>query len=66
MIGDNLDDDIAGALACGLRAVLVDRGDRHPGYDGERMRGLGELPDLLGLEPALRAQGRAAGPPRRA
>jgi HAD superfamily hydrolase (TIGR01549 family) len=51
MIGDNLDDDIAGALACGLRAVLVDRGDRHPGYDGERVRGLGELPELLALQP---------------
>jgi putative hydrolase of the HAD superfamily len=50
MIGDNIDDDIAGALACGLRAVLVDRGDRHPAYDGERVRGLGELPALLGLE----------------
>ena len=48
MIGDNIDDDIAGALACGVRAVLVDRNDRHPDYDGERVRGLAELPPLLG------------------
>jgi HAD superfamily hydrolase (TIGR01549 family) len=59
MIGDNVDDDIAGALACGLRAVLVDRGDRHPGYDGERVRGLGELPELLGLETLLHVWGLA-------
>ena len=32
MVGDNLDDDIEGALAGGLRAVLVDRCDRHPEY----------------------------------
>jgi FMN phosphatase YigB (HAD superfamily) len=49
MIGDNIDDDIAGALACGVRAVLVDRNDRHPDYDGERVHGLAELPQLLGL-----------------
>jgi putative hydrolase of the HAD superfamily len=49
MVGDNVDDDIAGALAGGLRAVLVDRHDRYPGHAGERIRGLGELPPLLGL-----------------
>ena len=49
MVGDNLDDDIEGAIASGLRAVLVDRGDRHPEYAGERIRGLAELPALLGL-----------------
>jgi HAD superfamily hydrolase (TIGR01549 family) len=49
MIGDNIDDDIAGALACGVRAVLVDRNDRHPDYDGERVHSLAELPQLLGL-----------------
>jgi putative hydrolase of the HAD superfamily len=55
MVGDNLSDDIEGALASGLRAVLVDRSDRHPAYAGERIRALGELPGLLGLtaqEPA--------------
>jgi HAD superfamily hydrolase (TIGR01549 family) len=50
MVGDNVDDDIAGALAGGLRAVLVDRHDRYPGHAGERIRGLAELPSLLGLE----------------
>ena len=50
MVGDNLADDIEGALASGLRAVLVDRSDRHPEYAGERIRGLAELPPLLGLE----------------
>jgi HAD superfamily hydrolase (TIGR01549 family) len=49
MVGDNIDDDIGGALACGVRAVLVDRSDRYPDYDGERVRGLAELPALLGL-----------------
>jgi HAD superfamily hydrolase (TIGR01549 family) len=61
MIGDNIDDDIAGALACGLRAVLVDRGDRHSAYDGERVRGLHELPELLGLGTIVHARGRMAG-----
>ena len=49
MVGDNLADDIEGAVASGLRAVLVDRSDRHPEYTGERVRGLAELPLLLGL-----------------
>jgi putative hydrolase of the HAD superfamily len=49
MVGDNLDDDIEGALASGLRAVLVDRNDRHPAYAGERIRALAELPGVLGL-----------------
>ena len=49
MVGDNLSDDIEGAIASGLRAVLVDRSDRHPDYPGERVRGLAELPSLLGL-----------------
>ncbi len=49
MVGDNLSDDIEGAIASGLRAVLVDRSDRHPDHPGERVRGLAELPPLLGL-----------------
>jgi FMN phosphatase YigB (HAD superfamily) len=49
MVGDNPEDDVEGARSCGLRAVLVDRGDRHPRHRGERVRGLGELPALLGL-----------------
>jgi HAD superfamily hydrolase (TIGR01549 family) len=49
MVGDSLDDDIAGAVRSGVRAVLVDRHGRYPGYAGERIGGLGELPPLLGL-----------------
>jgi putative hydrolase of the HAD superfamily len=60
MVGDNLDDDIEGATRCGLRAVLVDRSDRHPDYAGERIRGLGELPPLLGLESGSAARSRGA------
>ena len=50
MVGDSFDDDIAGASACGLRAVLVDRHGRFPDHAGERIEGLDELPPLLGLE----------------
>ena len=57
MVGDSLDDDIAGASSCGLRAVLVDRHGRYPDHAGERIGGLDELPPLLGLE------ARAATPP---
>ncbi len=49
MVGDNLDDDIEGARRSGLRAVLVDRAGRYPDHVGERIRGLAELPPLLGL-----------------
>ena len=52
MVGDSVDDDIAGALAGGLRAVLLDRHDRYPDHPGERIRGLAELPSLLGLDAA--------------
>jgi putative hydrolase of the HAD superfamily len=50
MVGDSLDDDVAGATGYGLRAVLVDRNGRYPEHLGERIRGLDELPALLGLE----------------
>jgi putative hydrolase of the HAD superfamily len=50
MVGDSLDDDIAGASACGVRAVLVDRHGRFPDHAGERIEGLDGLPPLLGLE----------------
>jgi putative hydrolase of the HAD superfamily len=59
MVGDNIDDDIRGALACGVRAVLVDRSDRHPSYEGERVRSLGELPALLGLAAGAALRGGA-------
>jgi HAD superfamily hydrolase (TIGR01549 family) len=56
MVGDNLADDIEGAIASGLRAVLVDRADRYPEYEGERIRGLAELPPLLGLAAPVAAR----------
>ena len=42
MVGDTLEDDIAGARSVGMPAVLLDRGDRYPGISG-RIRDLGEL-----------------------
>jgi putative hydrolase of the HAD superfamily len=50
MVGDSLEDDIAGATGLGLRAVLVDRHGRHPDHPGERIGDLSELPPLLGLD----------------
>jgi putative hydrolase of the HAD superfamily len=52
MVGDSLRDDVEGALACGIRGVLLDRHDVVPRADVERVRALTELPALLGLAPA--------------
>jgi putative hydrolase of the HAD superfamily len=41
MVGDTLVDDVEGARAIGMRAVLVDRENRYPAE--ERVRGLDEL-----------------------
>jgi HAD superfamily hydrolase (TIGR01549 family) len=48
MVGDTLEDDVEGALAVGMRAILIDRESRHPGAL-ERLDGLGALPEALGL-----------------
>jgi putative hydrolase of the HAD superfamily len=48
MVGDTLEDDIEGARAIGMRAVLVDREDRYPAIDG-RIPSLLALPAALGL-----------------
>jgi FMN phosphatase YigB (HAD superfamily) len=48
MVGDSLADDVQGARALGLRAILVDRDDRHPEVD-ERVADLYALPAALGL-----------------
>lgn len=45
MVGDTLEDDVEGARAVGMGAVLVDREGRYP--DRERVRGLGELLAVL-------------------
>ncbi|MEV6596184.1 HAD family hydrolase [Actinoplanes sp. NPDC051346] len=43
MVGDSLSKDVLAARAVGLPAVLVDRGDEHPGVDVPRVRSLREL-----------------------
>jgi putative hydrolase of the HAD superfamily len=46
MVGDSLEEDIEGARALGMRAILVDRDERHPEVEDR-------LTDLLGLPAAL-------------
>jgi HAD superfamily hydrolase (TIGR01662 family) len=48
MVGDTLEDDIEGALALGMQAVLVDRLGLHEDYE-PRIDDLYALPALLGL-----------------
>ncbi len=48
MIGDTIEDDFEGALAIGMRAVLLDRDGRYPGV-AERITNLSTLPTVLGL-----------------
>jgi FMN phosphatase YigB (HAD superfamily) len=48
MVGDTVEDDIEGAQALGMRAILVDRLGRHPAFEG-RLENLYALPAALGL-----------------
>jgi putative hydrolase of the HAD superfamily len=48
MVGDSLEEDIEGARALGMRAILIDREGRHPEVD-ERLTDLYGLPAALGL-----------------
>ena len=48
MVGDSYADDIEGARALGMRAILLDRDGRHPGED-DRITDLFQLPVALGL-----------------
>jgi putative hydrolase of the HAD superfamily len=48
MVGDSLEEDIEGARALGMRAILIDREERHPDVD-ERLLDLYGLPAALGL-----------------
>jgi putative hydrolase of the HAD superfamily len=48
MVGDTIDEDVDGARAVGMRAVLLDREGRYPEVDG-RLDDLRELPAALGL-----------------
>jgi HAD superfamily hydrolase (TIGR01549 family) len=48
MVGDSPEDDVAGARAVGMRALLLDRERRYPDAE-ERIESLAELPGALGL-----------------
>jgi HAD superfamily hydrolase (TIGR01662 family) len=48
MVGDSLSDDIEGARALGMRAILLDRDGVHPGEE-DRIDTLLALPAALGL-----------------
>jgi HAD superfamily hydrolase (TIGR01549 family) len=48
MVGDSVEDDVKGALACGMGAVLLDRVGRYD-LPLPTIRTLAELPALLGL-----------------
>jgi HAD superfamily hydrolase (TIGR01549 family) len=48
MVGDSVEDDVEGAQAAGMRALLVDRDRRYPSHP-ERLDSLAGLPAALGL-----------------
>jgi HAD superfamily hydrolase (TIGR01662 family) len=48
MVGDTLEDDVEGARAVGMQAVLLDRLGRYPEFE-PRIEDLGALPAVLGL-----------------
>jgi HAD superfamily hydrolase (TIGR01549 family) len=48
MVGDTIEDDVQGALAIGMQALLLDREGRYPDVVG-RLDDLRELPAALGL-----------------
>jgi putative hydrolase of the HAD superfamily len=48
MVGDSLEEDVEGARALGMHAILLDRDDRHPDVE-ERLTDLYGLPAALGL-----------------
>jgi HAD superfamily hydrolase (TIGR01509 family) len=52
MVGDTVEDDCEGALALGMRAVLVDRLGLRPSYE-PRIENLYALPAALGVIPRL-------------
>jgi HAD superfamily hydrolase (TIGR01549 family) len=51
MVGDTLEDDVEGARALGIRALLLDREGRYPDVK-EKLDDLRELPAALGLSSA--------------
>jgi putative hydrolase of the HAD superfamily len=48
MVGDTVEDDVEGARAIGMRAVLVDRLGRYPGFE-PRLEDLYGVPAALGI-----------------
>ena len=48
MVGDQIADDIEGAVAIGMQAILLDRDGLHPKFE-PRIETLSELPSALGL-----------------
>jgi putative hydrolase of the HAD superfamily len=48
MVGDTIEDDVEGARAVGMRAVLLDREGLYPDVEG-RLDDLRELPAALGF-----------------
>jgi putative hydrolase of the HAD superfamily len=48
MVGDSIEDDVEGALALGMRALLIDRAGRFPNFE-PRLIDLYGLPAALGL-----------------
>ncbi len=49
MVGDSVEDDVKGALACGCRAILLDRDRRFAGVPLARIESLADLPAALGI-----------------
>jgi putative hydrolase of the HAD superfamily len=49
MVGDTIGDDIDGARAAGMRAILLDRDGLHPDFE-PRITRLDELLPQLGLQ----------------
>jgi HAD superfamily hydrolase (TIGR01493 family) len=52
MVGDSVEDDVKGAVACGCAAILLDRDGRRSDPGVPRIRSLAELPAALGLPAA--------------
>lgn len=46
-VGDSIKLDIAPAIRAGITAVLIDRENIYPGYQGLRIKSLNELPKLI-------------------
>jgi putative hydrolase of the HAD superfamily len=49
MVGDSLEDDVKGAIACGCPAILLDRSGRRRDLAVPSIRSLAELLAALGL-----------------